>query len=70
MVSIMSEWSRQDPAVIEAMYSRFDPRIGLTSAAAQAWWNILGQAMLARGELSPKMTVSDVFDLDYLQQKS
>ncbi len=70
MVSIMSEWSRQDPAVIEAMYSRFDPRVGLTAAAAQAWWNILGQAMLARGEISPKMTVSDVFDLDYLQQKS
>jgi ABC-type nitrate/sulfonate/bicarbonate transport system substrate-binding protein len=70
MVSIMSEWSRQDPAVIEAMYPRFDPRVGLTPAAAQAWWDILGQAMLARGEISPKMTVSDVFDLDYLQQKS
>jgi ABC-type nitrate/sulfonate/bicarbonate transport system substrate-binding protein len=70
MVSIMSEWSRQDPAVIEAMYPRFDPRVGLTEAAAQAWWDILGQAMLARGEISPKMTVSDVFDLDYLQQKS
>jgi ABC-type nitrate/sulfonate/bicarbonate transport system substrate-binding protein len=70
MVSIMSEWSRQDPAVIEAMYPRFDPRVGLTEAAAQAWWNILGQAMLARGEISPNMTMSDVFDLDYLQQKS
>ena len=70
MVSIMSEWSRQDAAVIEAMYPRFDPRVGLTEAAAQAWWNILGQAMLARGEISQKMTVSDVFDLDYVQQKS
>jgi ABC-type nitrate/sulfonate/bicarbonate transport system substrate-binding protein len=37
MVSIMSEWSRQDPTVIEAMYPRFDPRVGLTAAAAQAW---------------------------------
>ena len=36
MVSIMSEWSRQDPR-IEAMYPRFDPRVGLTAAAAQAW---------------------------------
>jgi hypothetical protein len=52
------------------MYPRFDPRVGLTAAAAQAWWNILGQAMLSRGEISQKMTVSDVFDLDYLQQKS
>jgi hypothetical protein len=52
------------------MYPRFDPRVGLTEAAAQAWWNVLGQAMLARGEISQRMTVSDVFDLDYVQQKS
>lgn len=70
MISIMSEWSRQDPAVIEAMYDRFDPRVGLTSAAADAWWDILGKAMLARGEISQKMTVNDVFDLDYVQQKT
>jgi len=70
MVAIMSEWSRQEPAVIEAMYPRFDPRVGLTAAAADAWWDILGRAMLARGEISQKMTVNDVFDLDYVQQKS
>lgn len=70
MVAIMAEWSRQDPAVIEAMYDRFDPRVGLTAAAANAWWDILGRAMLARGEISQKMTVNDVFDLDYVQQKS
>ena len=66
----MSEWSRQDPDGDRGHVSRFDPRVGLTAAAAQAWWNILGPAMLARGEISQKMTVSDVFDLDYLQQKS
>jgi hypothetical protein len=70
MISIMSEWSLQDPAVIEAMYDRFDPRVGLTAAAADAWWDILGKAMLARGEISQKMTVNDVFDLDYVQQKT
>ena len=70
MVAIMAEWSRQDPAVIEAMYDRFDPRVGLTAAAANAWWDILGRAMLARGEISQNMTVNDVFDLDYVQQKS
>lgn len=69
MVAIMAEWSRQDPAVIEAMYDRFDPRVGLTAAAANAWWDILGRAMLARGEISQNMTVNDVFDLDYVQQK-
>jgi hypothetical protein len=65
-----SRWSRQDPAVIEAMYPIFDPRVGMTASATQAWWNILGQAMLARGEISQKMTVNDVFDLDFIQQKS
>jgi ABC-type nitrate/sulfonate/bicarbonate transport system substrate-binding protein len=68
MVAIMSEWSRQDPAVIDDMYERFDPRIGLTDAAAQTWWDILGQAMLARGEISPKLTLNDVFDLDFVRR--
>lgn len=71
MVAIMAEWSRQDPAVIEAMYDRFDPRVGMTAAAAQTWWDILGQAMIARGEISSKMTLNDVFDLDFIEpQKS
>jgi hypothetical protein len=52
------------------MYDRFDPRVGLTAAAADAWWDILGKAMLTRGEISQKMTVNDVFDLDYVQQKT
>jgi hypothetical protein len=37
MVAVMAEWSRQDPAVIEDMYERFDPRVGMTPAAAQVW---------------------------------
>lgn len=70
MVAIMSEWSRQDPAVIEDMYDRFDPRIGMTREATEAWWDILGSAMLARGEISPKLTVNDVFDLQFTRQNS
>jgi ABC-type nitrate/sulfonate/bicarbonate transport system substrate-binding protein len=70
MVAIMSEWSRQDPAVVDDMYERFDPRVGLTRQAAQTWWDILGAAMLARGEISPKLTLNDVFDLDYVRQGS
>jgi ABC-type nitrate/sulfonate/bicarbonate transport system substrate-binding protein len=69
MVAIMSEWSRQDPAVIDDMYERFDPRVGLTEAAAQTWWDILGQAMLARGEISAKLTRDDVFDLDFIRRE-
>jgi ABC-type nitrate/sulfonate/bicarbonate transport system substrate-binding protein len=68
MVAIMSEWSRQDPAVIEDMYDRFDPRVGMTPQAAQTWWDILGGAMLARGEISAKLTINDVFDLRYVRQ--
>jgi ABC-type nitrate/sulfonate/bicarbonate transport system substrate-binding protein len=70
MVAIMSEWSRQDPEVIDAMYERFDPRVGMSRAAVQAWWDILGAAMLARGEISPKLTLNDVFDLDYVRRDS
>jgi ABC-type nitrate/sulfonate/bicarbonate transport system substrate-binding protein len=70
MVAIMSEWSRQDPAVIADMYERFDPRVGLTPAAAETWWDILGGAMLARGEISPKLTLNDVFDLDFVRHDS
>jgi ABC-type nitrate/sulfonate/bicarbonate transport system substrate-binding protein len=70
MVAIMAEWARNDPAVIEDMYDRFDPRVGLTEQGARAWWDILGAAMLARGEISPKMTVNDVFDLQFVQRKS
>jgi ABC-type nitrate/sulfonate/bicarbonate transport system substrate-binding protein len=70
MVAIMSEWSRQDPAVIDDMYERFDPRVGMTRQAVQAWWDILGGAMLARGEISPRLTTNDVFDLAYVRQDS
>jgi sulfonate transport system substrate-binding protein len=69
-VAIMSEWSRQDPAVIEDMYDRFDPRVGMTTAAARIWWEILGGAMLARGEISPKLTIDDVFDLGFIRLNS
>jgi ABC-type nitrate/sulfonate/bicarbonate transport system substrate-binding protein len=67
MVAIMSEWSRQDPEVINDMYDRFDPRVGMTAAAARTWWEILGAAMLTRGEISPKLTIDDVFDLRFIK---
>jgi ABC-type nitrate/sulfonate/bicarbonate transport system substrate-binding protein len=68
MVAVMAEWSRQDPGVINDLYARFDPRIGMTRQAAQVWWDLLGTAMIARGEISSKLTLADVFDLDYLRQ--
>jgi ABC-type nitrate/sulfonate/bicarbonate transport system substrate-binding protein len=70
MMTIMAEWSRQDLAVIGDMYDRFDPRVGLTERAAQSWWNLLGNAMRERGEISPKLTLSEVFDLHFVQQNA
>jgi ABC-type nitrate/sulfonate/bicarbonate transport system substrate-binding protein len=63
MVDIMAEWSRQDLAVIDDMYDRFTPRVGMTRGAAQVWWDILGGAMRARGEIVDTLTMEDVFDL-------
>ena len=63
MVAIMAEWSHQEPAVIDDLYDRFTPRVGMTRATAQVWWDILGSAMRARGEIDEKLTLEDVFDL-------
>jgi ABC-type nitrate/sulfonate/bicarbonate transport system substrate-binding protein len=66
MVTIMAEWSRQDPAVIDALYDRFNPRTTLSAATAKAWWDVLGGAMLSRGEISPKLSMNNVFDLSFV----
>ena len=69
MVAVMAEWSRQDPAVIEDVYDRFIPRVGMTRQAAQVWWDLLGSAMLARGEISPKLALTDIFDLRFIRSE-
>ena len=71
MVAIMAEWSRQDPAVIEAMYERFDPRVGLTAGGAHrpggtSW----GRRCWRAARFRRRLTVNDVFDLDYVRQNS
>jgi ABC-type nitrate/sulfonate/bicarbonate transport system substrate-binding protein len=63
MVEIMADWSRQDPAVIDDMYDRFTPRVGMTRESARVWWDILGGAMRARGEIVDTLRLEDVFDL-------
>jgi len=69
MVAVMAEWSRQDPAVIDDVYDRFNPRVGMTRQAVQVWWDLLGSAMLARGEISPKLTLNDIFDLRFIRSE-
>ena len=66
MVEIVAEWSRQDPAAIEDLYDRFNPRVGMTRVSAQVWWDILGAAMRARGEIDEKLKLEDVFDLNFV----
>jgi ABC-type nitrate/sulfonate/bicarbonate transport system substrate-binding protein len=67
MVAIMAEWSRQDPSVIADMMERFTPAVGMTRQSAQVWWDLLGTAMIARGEITPKLTINDVFSFDDLR---
>jgi ABC-type nitrate/sulfonate/bicarbonate transport system substrate-binding protein len=67
-VKIIAEWTRRDPVVIEQMLQIFDPRVPRADKPAQAWWELDGTAMKARGEILPQMKFDDVFDLSYLKQ--
>lgn len=67
-VKMIAEWTRRDPAVIEDMLKIFDPRVPHSKAPAEAWWELDGGAMKARGEIGKNMRFEDVFDLSYLNQ--
>ena len=67
-VKMIAEWTRRDPAVVEAMLQIFDPRVPRSDKPAEAWWQLDGTAMKARGEILQQMKFDDVFDLSYLKQ--
>ena len=67
-VKMIAEWTHRDPAVVEQMLQIFDPRVPRSDKPAQAWWQLDGTAMKARGEILPQMKFDDVFDLSYLKQ--
>ena len=65
MVAIIAEWTRQEPARIEAMLARFDPRMNLDRPAALAWWEFNASAMKSRGEILDTLAFDDLFDLSF-----
>lgn len=68
-VSMIADWTHREPAVIEDMLKLFDPRVPRSEKPAQAWWELDGAAMKARGEIIPELKFDDVFDLSYLKQQ-
>ena len=68
MVAIVADWTHQDAAVVDALYDRVDPRVGLDKVSAQAWWDLFGAAMKARKEIAETMRFEDVFDLSLRPQ--
>lgn len=67
-VAMIAEWTHRDPAVVQDMLKIFDPRVPRSEKPAEAWWQLDGAAMKARGEILPQMKFDDVFDLSYLKQ--
>jgi ABC-type nitrate/sulfonate/bicarbonate transport system substrate-binding protein len=66
MTALIAEWSGQDDKVIHAAQERMSPTTHLTQAQAQKWWDFIGNVMVERGELSPKVKpFPDVFDLSF-----
>ena len=64
MAPLVAEWSGQDEKIVAAAQERMNPTTRLTEAEAQKWWDFIGNAMVERGELSPKLKpFPDVFDL-------
>jgi ABC-type nitrate/sulfonate/bicarbonate transport system substrate-binding protein len=64
MVPLIAEWSGQDEQIVSEAQERMNPTTRLTQAQAQKWWDLIGRAMVERGELSPKLKpFPDVFDL-------
>src|SRR6476469_2923695 len=66
MTALIAEWSGQDEKIIHAAQERMNPTTHLTQARAQKWWDFIGNVMVERGEISPKVKpFPDVFDLSF-----
>jgi ABC-type nitrate/sulfonate/bicarbonate transport system substrate-binding protein len=67
-VALMAEWAGQESNIIAVAYDRLDPRMVMDYQAAQAWWETIGAAMRARGEVDAKLKFEDVFMVDLLKR--
>jgi ABC-type nitrate/sulfonate/bicarbonate transport system substrate-binding protein len=69
LVPIISKWSGIAPTVVSQAFTRIHPRVGMSPDQAQKWWNYLGVAMIAKGQLTKSFVpASDLFDLQYQPQ--
>ena len=68
MIPIISQWSGAKPALLDMAYPRINPQMSMTHAQAEKWWNYVGLAMVASGQVSKQVQpFSDVFELQYQQ---
>ncbi len=67
-VKIVADWTHQKPEIVRSMLQIFDPRVPRSPKPAEAWWEVDGTAMKARGEIAQQVRFEDVFDLSYLKQ--
>jgi ABC-type nitrate/sulfonate/bicarbonate transport system substrate-binding protein len=66
MIPIISAWSGAKPALLDMAYPRINPIMSMTRAQADKWWNYVGEAMVASGQVSKRMLpFKDVFELGY-----
>lgn len=65
-IKLISSWSGVKPDVLQIAYPRINPIMSMTRAQAQKWWDYIGLAMVARGEVSKKIEpFRDLFALQY-----
>jgi ABC-type nitrate/sulfonate/bicarbonate transport system substrate-binding protein len=65
-IKLISSWSGVKPEVLQIAYPRINPIMSMTKAQAQKWWDYIGVAMVARGEVSKKIEpFRDLFALQF-----
>jgi ABC-type nitrate/sulfonate/bicarbonate transport system substrate-binding protein len=66
MIPVISQWSGTKPDILDMAYPRIHPQMSMTHAQAEKWWNYVGVAMIASGQVSKQVEpFKDVFELQY-----
>jgi ABC-type nitrate/sulfonate/bicarbonate transport system substrate-binding protein len=66
MIPVISQWSGTKPDILDMAYPRINPQMSMTHAQAEKWWNYVGLAMIASGQVSKQVEpFKDVFELQY-----
>src|SRR5262249_1064011 len=66
MVATMAGWSGTAQKGLPAAAERMNPSARMTGDQGRRWWDVIGAAMIERGEIVAKMDpFKDVFELGY-----